>query len=141
MKPDPSAMTLSPSLAHPLRSGRLSLLLRVNLLSVLVVPDPRWWSAIAATLSGSDTDDLAVNGAGDAVLKLQVHLGNGVLGKHRSIGDITDSGRLNHVPDGEPLNGLVLGRASRAVGATDGLNVAAALLVAAVGRSLLDHDG
>jgi hypothetical protein len=38
----------------------------------------------------------------------------------------TDRRRLNHVADGEPLDGLVLGGASRAVGAPDGLDVAAA---------------
>lgn len=75
----------------------------------------------------------------------------------------TDSRRLDHVADGEPLDGLILGGASRAVGAPDGLDVAAAceitsqqipvrvcsgeqgmrtLLVAAVVLSLLDHlDG
>jgi hypothetical protein len=77
----------------------------------------------------------------------------------------TDSRRLNHVADGEPLDGLILGSASRAVRAPDGLNVAAAcenhelawlewswdddngyqvdrrhtLLVAAVVLSLLNH--
>ena len=51
----------------------------------------------------------------------------------------TDGGGLNHVADGEPLDGLVLGGASRAVGAADGLDVAAALLVTTVGRALLDH--
>lgn len=48
----------------------------------------------------------------------------------------TDSSRLNHVADGESLDGLVLGRASRAVAAADGVDVAAALLVAAVVLSL-----
>ena len=43
---------------------------------------------------------------------------------------LTDSGGLDHVADGESLDGLVLGSASRAVGASDGLDVAAALLVA-----------
>ena len=38
----------------------------------------------------------------------------------------TNSRRLNHVADGEPLNSLVLGGASRAVGASNGLDVAAA---------------
>lgn len=42
----------------------------------------------------------------------------------------TDSSRLNHVADGESLHGLVLGNASRAVGAADGLDVATTLLVA-----------
>lgn len=53
----------------------------------------------------------------------------------------TDGSRLDHVADGESLDRLVLGRASRAVGAADGLDVAATLLVTAVGRSLLDHVG
>ena len=43
----------------------------------------------------------------------------------------TDGGGLNHVADGESLDRLVLGCASRAVGATDGLDVAATLLVTA----------
>lgn len=43
----------------------------------------------------------------------------------------TDGGRLNHVADGESLDCLVLGSASRAVGAADGLDVAATLLVTA----------
>lgn len=41
----------------------------------------------------------------------------------------TDGGGLDHVADGESLDCLILGRASRAVGAADGLDVAAALLV------------
>lgn len=45
----------------------------------------------------------------------------------------TDSGRLDHVPNGEPLDCLVLGGASGAVGAADGLDVTAALLVATAG--------
>ena len=53
----------------------------------------------------------------------------------------TGSSRLNHVADGEALDGLILGSASRAVGAADGLDVAAALLVAAVILSLLGHIG
>jgi hypothetical protein len=42
----------------------------------------------------------------------------------------TDRGRLDHVADSESLDGLVLGGASRAVGATDGLDVTATGLVA-----------
>jgi hypothetical protein len=77
-----------------------------------------------------------VNGARDAVLQLQVHLGDSVLGEDRGVRDITDSSRLDHVADGETLDGLVLGRASRAVAASDGLDVAAALLVATARRLL-----
>ena len=73
-------------------------------------------------------------------------------------GGRTDGGRLDHVPDGESLDCLVLWCASRAVGAADRLDVAAALLVATavvllassmapsvrqciLGCSLLDHGG
>jgi hypothetical protein len=103
-----------------------------------------------------------MNGARDAVLQLEVHLGDGVLGEDGGIADITcrekhksaivlhwrkthgealvrtDSSRLNHVADGESLDGLVLGSASRAVAAADRVDVAATLLVAAVVLSLLN---
>ena len=101
-----------------------------------------------------------MDSARDAVLQLQVHLGYGVLREDGGIRDVTcrelarclahtrvcferrasrrtagerrtNGSRLNHVADGEALDGLVLGRASRAVAAADGLDVAAALLVAA----------
>ena len=45
----------------------------------------------------------------------------------------TDGGGLNHVADGESLDCLVLGGASRAVGAADGLDVATTLLVTTAG--------
>lgn len=48
----------------------------------------------------------------------------------------TDSGRLNHVANGESLDCLVLGGASRAVAAADGLDVAATLLVTAAVRGI-----
>jgi hypothetical protein len=57
----------------------------------------------------------------------------------RSEAQRTDGGRLDHVADGESLYGLVLGCASRAVGASDGLDMTATLLVTSVGRALLDH--
>jgi hypothetical protein len=110
--------------------------------------------------------NLAVDSTRDAVLQLQVHLGHSIFRKDRGFGDIaygvvsggpkhlaqvcsnaelgvshTDSRRLDHVADGESLDSLVLGGASRAVGAADGVGVAPALLVAAVGCSLLDHGG
>ena len=125
----------------------------------------------ACAVSGEDIpDDLAVDGARNAVLELEVHLGDRVLSEDRGVGDVTcvhilsvhrflvlsltplpfsssvlmaqnsrkgfsgrrtDGGGLNHVADGEPLDGLVLGGASRAVGATDRLDVAPAVLVAA----------
>lgn len=53
----------------------------------------------------------------------------------------TDGGRLDHVADRESLDGLVLGRAPRAVRAPDRLHVAATLLVASIVRPLFDHFG
>lgn len=41
----------------------------------------------------------------------------------------TDGSGLDHVADGESLDGLVLGSAASAVGAAHGLDVAAAVLV------------
>ena len=53
----------------------------------------------------------------------------------------TDGGGLDHVADGESLDCLVLGGASRAVGAADGLDVATTLLVTTAGILLaLPHS-
>lgn len=51
----------------------------------------------------------------------------------------TDGSGLNHVADGEALDRLILGGASRAVAAADGLGVAAALLVAAAVDTLASN--
>ena len=119
-------------------------------------------------------NDLAVDGARNAVLQLQVHLGHRVLSEDGGVRDITcrissqrlvlvftsqnliaclqpsssmvlpgrrtDSGRLDHVPDRESLDCLVLGRASRAVGATDRLDVTASLLVTSAAEKWLASD-
>jgi hypothetical protein len=75
----------------------------------------------------------------------------------RNWSERTDGGGLDHVSDCESLYGLVFGSAAGAVRTADGLDVAAALiqvsasnhdrmkrtdlLVASIGRSLLDHVG
>jgi hypothetical protein len=48
----------------------------------------------------------------------------------------TDGSRLDHVADGETLDGLVLGDAAGAVGAAHRLDVAAAILVATAIKSI-----
>lgn len=125
--------------AH-LSSGSLSSsLVWVDLLAVLVVPNPWGGSTVPTTFPRSDTNDLAVNSTGNAVLKLQVHFWYSILRINGCITDITDSSGLHHITDGKSLNRLVLGSASRAVGAADGLDMTTALLVATIGSSLLDH--
>jgi hypothetical protein len=54
----------------------------------------------------------------------------------KSLSDITNGSQLDHRADGVTLDGLVLGDAARAVGAADGLDVAATVLVASVVSSL-----
>jgi hypothetical protein len=54
----------------------------------------------------------------------------------RGILKITNSGTLDHVTDGETLDGLVLGDAASAVEAADRLDVATSVLVATVVSSL-----
>jgi len=115
-------------------------LLWVDLLSILVVSDSWWWCSVPSSLSRSHTHNLSVNSARNTVLELQVHLGYGVVGEDGCIRDITNGGRFDHVPNGESLDCLVLWCTSRAVGASDGLDVSSTFLVAPVGRSLLDHD-
>ena len=53
----------------------------------------------------------------------------------------TDGGGFDHVADGKSLDCLVFRGTTRAVGASDGLDVTATGLVPAVGRSFLDHFG
>jgi len=64
-------------------------LVRVNLLAILVITNARRRSTVAATLTGADADNLAVNGAADTVLQLQVHLGNCVFWEYGGVRDIT----------------------------------------------------
>ena len=66
--------------------------LRVNLLSILVVSNSWGRSTVSSAFARSDSDNLAVNGARDAVLQLQVHLGNGVVCEDGGIGNITYTG-------------------------------------------------
>lgn len=96
-------------------------------------------SSDSSVFPGSDSDDSRVDGARDTVVQLVVCLGQGVLGVDRGLGQVSDGGGLDDVPDRHALDGLVLGDGFRAVNASDGLDVASALLVSTVGGSLLRH--
>ena len=55
----------------------------------------------------------------------------------RGLGDVADGGALDHVPHGEALDGLVFRDTSGAVGAANGVDMTAVLLVAASRSSFL----
>lgn len=80
-------------------------------------------------------NNLSVDGARNAVLELQVHLWDWVVLEDGGISQVADGGDLNHVADGESLDGLILWCASRAVGAADWLDVSTSLLVATAKKS------
>ena len=61
----------------------------LEVIRLLVEPHTRGRSTVAAALTGADTHNLAVDGARNAVLELEVHLRNGVLGEDGSIRDVT----------------------------------------------------
>lgn len=80
-----------------------------------------------------------MDSARNTVVDLNVQLGQSILLVNTSLGDISYGSRLNHVADGESLDGLVLGDHTRAVGAADTADMSSSLLVASVGGSLLGH--
>lgn len=89
--------------------------------------------------SGSDSDDSGVDGTRDTVVQLVVQLWQSVLLVDRSLRQVSHGSSLNHVSDGDSLDGLVLWHTSGAVQASHGLDVTSALLVSTVGSSLLWH--
>lgn len=102
----------------------------ILVLARIVSPDEvLWWRRPDATsLPGTIPHDLAVDSARHAVVQLRVQLRQNVLLVHGRLGDITDSGRLDDVPDDKLLDRLVLRHASGTVSATHGLHVATVVL-------------
>ena len=80
-----------------------------------------------------------MDGAGDAVRDLEVHLGDVVVRDRGGLAQVTDGGLLDHVAHDEALDCLVLRGLLRAVAATHGGGVSTALLVTSVVASLDGH--
>ena len=83
-----------------------------------------------------------VSSARDAVLSLDVKLGEdiGTGGVDGSRSEITLSSSLNHVADEETLDSLILGDATRAVGAADSGDVTTTLTILTTITTLLGHS-
>jgi len=113
---------------------------RVNFLPILP-PNARWWSTIAATITGADTDNMRVNCTRNTVRDLQIEFGESILLVYGGRTNIRDGSRFHHVPHGEALDGLILGDASSAVRAADKLNVTTSVLVAPSISSFRSHVG
>lgn len=111
---------------------------RVNSLFCVVSSSDRWSSDLSS-LSRSDSNNSCVNGAGNTVVQLVVHLWDWVLVVDGSLRKISDSSGLNHVSDGHSLDGLVLRNTSGTVDTSNWLDVSSTLLVSSVGCSLLRH--
>jgi hypothetical protein len=103
-----------------------------SILTYLVETETWWWRTVTTSNGGTDTDNVSVNGARHAVVQLDVELWQCVLVIHGGLVNITNGRGFNHVTDGEALDSFVLWDATSAVGATDGLNVSATLLVTSV---------
>merc|ERR1719494_581393 len=116
---------------HLFRSASLARLL------LLLGTAEAWWRRANLTGDARSIADVTVmDGRRDAVVLLQVDLGDGIVLVDGGLGEIAHGGRVDHVADHVLLDGLVLGDARRRVDAAD---VSAALLVASVISSLLGH--
>lgn len=108
-------------------------------LSVLVESLSLWRSSDSSVGSGSDSDNSGMNSTRDTVVQLVVQLWQSVFLVDRSLRQVSNSSSLNHVSDGDSLDGLVLWNTSGTVQTSDWLDVTSALLVSTVRRSLLWH--
>lgn len=115
-------------------------MVRIDLLSILIESNSWRRSTVTPPFSRTNPDDLRVDSAGDAVLEFQVHLWYRILIEHGGVRDVTDGSGLNHVANGEPLDGFVFRGTSGTIGAANWFDMATPILVATIGCSLLHHD-
>merc|ERR1740129_1142435 len=100
---------------------------------------PRRRSSVLSRLARPIPHNLGVDSAGHTVVELRIQFGKLVARVDASLRDSPDSSSLHNVPDHELPDRLVLGDALRAVGATDILDVAPAVLVTSVVPPLRSH--
>ncbi len=80
-----------------------------------------------------------MHGGLDAVVHLDVELGEGVVLVGAGLPDVPEGGGVDDVADDEPLDGLVLGDGLACGYTAHTLDVSAALLVTSVGAALYGH--
>ena len=98
-------------------------------------------SSVFPFFGRSDLDDPSVDSAADTVLHFDVELGDDVLLESSVFLEILLGRGVDDIPDGEPLDGLVLGAESAAVDADDGFHVPPVVFVPSLISSLLGHCG
>lgn len=94
---------------------------------------------VLSCFSGSVPDHLGVNSARYTVVQLGVELGQNIGVVHGGIRNISDSGSLHNITDDKFADSLVLGAGLAAVGATDVLDMAAAVLGTSIILPLFGH--
>lgn len=92
-------------------------------------------------LLGPGAHGLPVDGAGDAVVELDVELGQLVVVDDAGLVEIAQRGLVDDVAHGEALDGLVLGGLAAAAVAHDQTGVVATVAVATVVATLHSHFG
>merc|ERR1719201_2978965 len=95
--------------------------------------------AVAAVRAAAGPHDALVDGGLDAVVLLDVDFGERVGLEGGRVADVAHGGGVDDVADDEALDGLVLGDGLAGGRAAHAVDVAAALLVAAVRPALDGH--
>ena len=102
---------------------------------------PLWRSSISPLHHWSHLDNPGVDPAANAVLHLDIQLRDNILLKSPIFLQIFLWWCINDIPDGESLDGLILGAEPATVHAHDGLNVTPVVFIPSLISSLLRHCG
>merc|ERR1712087_555161 len=110
---------------------------KLLLLLLLVGVVARGRVTVATVLAGTNVDNARVHSGTDAVVVLEVHLGESVLVIDRSLNHVGESGRLDDRTHHIAHNGLILGDEAPGCAAHHALDVTTALLGASSVAALL----